>query len=206
MNQIILDMGSGNTCGNSADYARRMIDAVVSIDKKRHEVIFKWQLEKDDPPGQKKLEPSVFADAYYYAKERGYKTTASVFDIESLRTLLNFEVPFIKIACRPDLYWLGGEVPRKIPVYLSSTAKANYVIYMPVQIMICVPEYPAKLEDYPPGFNSYSDHAPGLQLWNRYPPYHPEIWEKHFVLERSPANPDSGTFAITPPELEEVIG
>jgi hypothetical protein len=62
---------------------------------------------------------TVFEYAYYYARDKGYKTTASVFDEFSLYCLLKYNIPFVKIANRPDLYWLAGEVPRKIPVYMS---------------------------------------------------------------------------------------
>jgi sialic acid synthase SpsE len=200
-------MGSGNTCGNSIEYARRMIDTVVDMDKKRHEVIFKWQLEKDDPPGQKKLGQGVFKDVHKYTLEKGYKSGSSVFDIESLLFLISLQPSFIKIACRPDLYWLAGAIPRSMPVYLSSNpANGNKECFGPVHVLLCIPEYPAKLEDYErAGWcrGPISDHTPGLELWRKYQPI---IWEKHFVLERSKDNPDSGVFAITPDELEEVIG
>jgi sialic acid synthase SpsE len=204
MSQIILDMGSGNTCRNSIDCAKRMIDAVVSLDSKKHEVLFKWQLENVDPPGQKKLDPEVFRAAYQYAESKGYQTTSSVFDKESLMFLYQFRVPFIKIACQPKLYKpIGGLIPRMIPVYMSANPKEEHPIYPPAVILCCIPEYPAKLSDYPPGRQAYSDHTPGLELWNY---YHPPIWEKHFVLERTKGNPDSGVFAITPDQLKEVIG
>jgi sialic acid synthase SpsE len=208
MSQIILDMGSGNTCRNDIDYAKRMIDTVIEMDKKHHEIIFKWQLEKKDPEGQKKLDHSVFTAAFEYAKEKGYKTTSSVFDYESLMFLLQFpSLPFIKIPCRPDIYYLAGGIPRAIPVYLSAyREQGEFKVFGPVHLMLCVPHYPAKLEDYEKaGWCGavISDHTPGLDLWRK---YQPQIWEKHFILERSPDNPDSGVFAITSDELREVIG
>jgi sialic acid synthase SpsE len=205
MSQIILDLGSGNTCRNDIDYAKRMIDTVVDMDKKRHEVIFKWQLEKDDPPGQKKLDHSIFDEAFKYAMQKGYKTASSVFDEESLDFLLGYDTAFVKIACRPDLYWLAGEVPRNVPVYMSVDG-GSYKVHSGIVLLLCIPQYPAKLEDYERlGWCklAVSDHTPGLELWRK---YQPPIWEKHYVLERSPDNPDSGPFAITPDELAEVIG
>ena len=208
MSQIILDMGSGNTCHNSIDYACKMIEAVAAIDSHKHEVIFKWQLFSNEPPNLP-LDHLVFSRAYSYAKAAGYKTTSSVFDTRSLDFLLNFEIPFVKIACRPRLYWLIGEVPRKVPVYVSWDGKqaapdGDYVR------LYCVPKYPAPIEEY----NSWtgicfknrpniSDHTEGLKLWKKWTPL---IWEKHFILEDDPKNPDAAGHAIKPDLLKEVIG
>jgi hypothetical protein len=202
LSQIILDMGSGNTCRNDIVYARRMIDAVKAIDTKKHQIILKWQLEKEDPPGQKKLDREVFREAYKYGKSQGYLTTSSVFDKESLDFLMSFRVPFIKIACNSN-YGLMDSIPSGIVLYVSFDPR-NVPTLTDIQIkfLVCIPEYPAKLSDYPEGLGNYSDHAPGLELWNR---EHPEIWEKHFVLERDPSNPDSGVFALTPDQLKEIL-
>ena len=198
-------MGSGNTCRNSIDYVKRMIDTVISMDKKRHSITFKWQLEKADPPGQKKLDREVFKAAYQYAADKGYPTTSSVFDEESLEFLMGFQIPFIKIACQPKIYHLTLAIPRGIPILLSIDPrdKSSHRVWPPFTPLVCIPEYPAKLEDYPYGAQGYSDHTSGLALWNY---YHPVIWEKHFVLERSSDNPDAGEFALTPDQLAEVIG
>jgi len=201
MSQIILDMGSGNTCKNSVDYAYKMIDAVAAIDSHKHEVIFKWQLFKDEPPNVP-LDHLVFGRAYAHAKGLGYKTTSSVFDKESLDFLLNFDIPFVKIACRPRLYWLIGEMPRKIPVYISWDGKQVAPMGSYTR-MFCVPAYPADLKDYRDGELAYSDHVKGLKLWNK---WHPDIWEKHFILEDDPNNPDCAGHAIKPDLLKEVIG
>ncbi|MFA5715059.1 MAG: hypothetical protein WC998_04935, partial [Candidatus Paceibacterota bacterium] len=105
MSQIILDFGSGNTHKNNWDYLKRMIDELKAVDTGKHEIIIKHQLFKaagDNLP----LDPWVFDAAYDYAKKLGYKTTSSVFDLESLKFLLNYDIPFVKIANRRDLDWL----------------------------------------------------------------------------------------------------
>jgi sialic acid synthase SpsE len=201
MSQIILDMGSGNTCKNSVDYAYKMIDAVAAIDSHKHEVIFKWQLFQDEPPNVP-LDHLVFGRAYAHAKGFGYKTTSSVFDKPSLDFLLNFDIPFVKIACRPRIYWLIGEVPRKLPVYVSWTGEE--MIRGDIIRMFCVPKYPAEVSDYPKGASVISDHTRGLDLWKQ---SSPRIWEKHFVLEYDPNNPDAALgHAIKPDLLKEVLG
>lgn len=212
MSKVILDLGSGNSCRNSIDYAKRMIDVVADMDSHRHEVIFKFQLEEVSPPGQLKLDRGVFSVAYNHARKKGYACTSSVFDYPSLSYLLGFQVPFVKIACAKENRKLVAVTPRGMPILLSMDARefppdTTGVVGHP-EILLCVPECPAKLLDYPPlgqweNNVGYSDHTPGLELWNY---YHPLVYEKHFVLERSPDNPDSGVFALDPSQLQEVIG
>ena len=203
MARICLDMGSGNTCRNDEDYVRRMINAVVDIDTGKHEIIFKWQLFESEPPN-KPLSFDVFDFAYSYAEDCGYETTSSAFDEDSLIFLLQHRVPYVKIACRPRCYYLVGKVPREIPVYLSYQDLADLPRVGPINvIMACVPHYPALLEEYPKGKLYYSDHVQGLGLWYR---EQPEIWEKHFVLDRDdPDNPDAAGHATTPEELKEIL-
>ena len=118
----ILDFSSGNTCKNNVDIIKKMIDALAEVDTERKFTI-KWQLFQKAPPNIP-LTQQNFHFAYHYAKQLGYETTASIFDKESLDFLSWFNPCFIKIANRPDLYWLIGEVPRKIPV-LFLTAKTD---------------------------------------------------------------------------------
>ena len=148
----------------------------------------------------------------------GYHLTSSVFDKESLRVLLKYDydswpLPFIKIACRPDLYWLIGEIPRKIPVYVSgqhdhpgiNTGFRGKVYYPDGKdiFMACVPEYPAELSKYQNRCHLWiSDHTVG---WDLYKKYEPDILEKHVCLEHNDTNPDAGAFAVTPEELEYVL-
>ncbi|MFA5376811.1 MAG: N-acetylneuraminate synthase family protein [Dehalococcoidia bacterium] len=208
MSIVILDMGSGNTCRNDVDYAKRMIDEVIKIDGKKCPIIFKWQLEVDPKPPNKPLDKDVFKAAYEYASGKGYPTTSSVFDELSLQYLLNFPVPFIKLACNPDKYCLSKYVPRGVLIVASHDKYAE-VAAGAVQWLACIPQYPATLAEYEMAFtgkelaSGVSDHTPGLDLWNK---YKPQVWEKHFVLERSDNNPDSGVFALTPDQLKEVIG
>jgi sialic acid synthase SpsE len=207
---VILDMGSGNTCKNSIDYAKRMVDAVATADSKKsgHRVVLKWQLELDDVGPNKHLEREVFKAAFEHAQKVGYETTSSVFDIDSLKYLIgNFAVPFVKLACDPEKYWLAKAVPPIIPVFISIAVRENLPIHC--NFMHCIPKYPATLAEYEGMFADFmlrasvSDHSPGMELWRK---YHPQVWEKHFVLEREESNPDAGPFAITPDQLKEVIG
>ena len=210
MSCIILDMGSGNS-NTSYDTGASMIEAVIGVDSHKHEVIFKYQLwSKDHPQGNNEwLNWVTFECLYRYAKARGYKVTSSVFDFNALTFLLTFDIPFVKLANRPDTWPLLGDIPRRIPVFIS-----NYLYSCGfresgiVTSMACVSKYPASLKEYEmiPNLHHYqaiSDHTVGLELWDK---YHPPVWEKHFVLTHNDTNPDAGPFAITPEELKEVIG
>jgi len=199
---IILDMGSGNTCRNDKSIVRRMIESVAQFDTDL-EVILKWQLFRDAPPNIP-LDRECFKFAYDLAWKLGYPTTSSVFDLDSLRYLMGFDVPFVKIACRPDLYELAKYSTR--PVYLSS-AISGFNIFNTVTLA-CIRQYPATLWDYelsftPAELDHVSDHTIGWELYHK---YKPSIIEKHFVHERDPANPDAGPFAVTPEQLAEVLG
>lgn len=198
MAEIILDIGSGNTCKNSIDYAKRMIDEVIKVDTKKHKVIFKAQLFTDRPPNVP-LKRRVFNELYEHCKDRGYDLTASVFDLESLKFLLKYNPVFVKIANDRSLDWLIGEVPRKHEVYKSVGDLEEY--FDNGHSLFCVSKYPAHINDYPSHVGYISDHTEGFELFKR---NKPDIWEKHLKLPDS-TGLDAGPFAITPEELAEVL-
>lgn len=201
MAQIILDFGSGNTSRNDLTIVKRMIDELKAVDTGKHEVIIKWQLF--EKAGQNvPLLPETFEYACEYAEKLGYKTTASIFDLNSLKFLLDYDVPFVKIANRRDLDWLIGKVPREIPVYVS-----GYCGNEPNTItMRCVSKYPATLKDYEDEYmglkiGAVSDHTINFDLWDK---YKPEIIEWHYGLSDS-TGLDAGPFMKTPEMLREVL-
>lgn len=213
MAEIILDIGSGKSL-HLVSRAEEMIDKVANMDSHKHTIIFKAQLFKSAPPNNP-LSHDVFTHLYYHAAGLGYEMTASVFDKESLAFLSQYHIPFVKIACRPDLYWLVGEVPRKIPVYLSYDGAISVWDHIPgldgygqnIKYMVCVPEYPADIVRYMEMFTDkeikrVSDHTVGWELFRRADPI---IIEKHLCPSRDVGNPDAGPFAVTPEELREVI-
>jgi len=205
MSEIILDI-SPNTHKNSIKYLKQMIDEVAKIDSKKHEIVIKHQLFLKAPPNLP-LDRLVFSRAYEHAKARGYKTTASVFDLDSLNFLMQYDVPFIKVSCNSKYHWLVDEIPRKYNVYVSSVRDEMKYFRDDdnMYVMECVPKYPADLEEYEGNeYDYYSDHTIGLGLWYK---FEPQIWEKHLVIHKNKAdNPDSGEFSCTPEELREVIG
>ena len=203
---IILDI-SANTHKNSMSYVKRMIDELVKVDSRKHEVVIKHQLfteAGDNIP----LQLSVFDYAYWYAEQQGYQTTASVFDTESLYFLLSYDIPFVKIANNMDLYYLAEKVPNDIPVIVS----IGYPCGVTADIenkreLMCVSEYPAKAEQYEERFGQFflrdgiSDHTTDFYLWHMYSPV---IYECHYKLADS-TGLDAGDFARTPDALSEIL-
>jgi sialic acid synthase SpsE len=212
MSQVILDL-SANTFKNDFSYVIQMMDEIKAIDTGKHQVIFKTQLFKSAPPNIP-LDWSVFDSMYYYGKNLGYQVTSSVFDKESLDFLLQYDVPFVKLANCEDLDYLIGKVPREIMLYISvdSLERRDYLLYRHTNFktLACISKYPATEKDYSENFGScfnnfwydgISDHTIGLNLFKT---KEPNIWEKHYKLKDS-TGLDAGEFAITPQQLAEVL-
>jgi len=216
MSRIIIDMGSGNTCRNDFTIVKRMIDELKAVDTGKHEIIIKWQIF--EKAGQNiVLLPETFDYAYEYAAKLGYKTTASVFDLNSLKFLLEYDIPFVKIANRRDLDWLIGEVLRKIPICISIGEHEPSIKYFytdgfafPLQgdmKMHCISNYPARYDDYIKAFTpdqlhtGISDHTTCFSLFRK---FEPELVEWHYRLNDS-TGLDAGPFARTPKQLREVL-
>jgi len=205
---FIVELGSGNTCKNDPAVVLELIDGVVDADTGKYPLVFKMQLFKEVPPNVP-LDLTVFEEAYHYAAEKGYGLTASVFDLGSLSYLVeNFNVPFVKIACRNELYPLAAKVPRETPAVVSYPSTPEMRKNKHIIPLCCVPKYPAAIEEYERRFPAdylaagISDHTTGFELFEK---YQPEWYEKHIVLRRSKSNPDAGPFAATVKDLEGVL-
>ena len=187
-----------------------MLDELKAVDTGKHSITIKHQLFKQ--AGQNiPLDKTIFDLAYVYAQQLGYPTTSSVFDKESLEFLLQFDVPMVKIANRRDLDWLIGEVPRKIPVYISCSSYGeeetlwNEKLSPQDRCLSCISKYPATLQEYEKSHHSFysiSDHTTNFDLWNK---AKPELIEWHYVLEHDVNNLDGGLFARTPTMLAEIL-
>ena len=203
MSQIILDI-SANTFKNDEAYYKRMVDELSAVDTRKHEVILKWQLFEESEHNIRARRAIFEPLAAWAYKVHRYRTTASVFDIQSLRFLIEcglpYELPFIKIANNRKYDWLIGEIPRKYAVYKSVSNASDYFRDMETPLW-CVSKYPADIVDYPDSVKYISDHTVGLELFHR---NEPVIWEKHYKLSDS-TGLDAGDFAITPEGLKEIL-
>lgn len=200
MSEIILDFGSGNTCKNDLKYIKKMYDELKKVDNGKHNIIVKWQLFKDDGVNTP-LHPNSFNFAYNYGRELGYQVTSSVNDVESLEYLTKFEIPFIKISNNYTRYFLINLISEKTPIYISGiflNPRPNMTVFN------CISKYPASVEDYENKFELFeniSDHTDNFYLYNK---YKPKRIEWHYKLLDT-TGLDSGSFARTPKQLQEVI-
>jgi len=185
-----------------------MIDELAKVDKDR-KCIIKWQLFKKAGFNEV-LTQDAFDFAYKYGAKLGFQTTASVFDEESLRFLLKYDVPFVKIAnvSMKDYEWflplanLATKVPAAIPLYVSYTNFDDLPSMCEHdRALFCISEYPCDIKKYKGAGKYISDHTVGLDLYKK---LKPKIWEKHYKLIDS-EGPDAGDFAITPQELATIL-
>ena len=209
--QVILDI-SANTHRNDPDEMRKLFGAIPKTDK--HEIVLKTQFwSRDNPQGDNEATTfpglGMFIDI---ARKSGYEATSSVFDRLAMFNFLTFfEAPFIKIACRPELYDLAQYVPRGTPIYYSESVKAGPapLVYYEEEfdkVLACVPEYPAKFSAYKSAIDDcdgFSDHTVGRKVFDVC--HEGCIYECHYVLERNSTNPDAGPFAKTPEDLREMF-
>ena len=211
MSEIILDFGSANTCQNDEKKVKEMINAIAEIDTHKHDVIIKWQLFEYSKNNQPLLFP-IFDYAYGYAKEKGYKTTASVFDDSSLNFLLRHEIPFIKIANSEASAKQIVRIKSYYRIYSSFPFEFRYDLDGTYReyIQFCVQsryDPPARWRDYVKMYRDWqlkeaiSDHTVDWYLWDTYKPEH---YECHFVLEHESWNPDSKV-ARTPDEMRYIL-
>jgi sialic acid synthase SpsE len=216
MSKIMLDFGSGNTCKNDRTIVKRMYDDLKAVDTGKHEIITKWQLF-EKAGANIPLMPDVFEYAYEYGSMLGYKVTSSVFDVESLAFLLDFNPCLVKIANNRKLDYLIGEIPRKIPVVVSVGSFSEYSTTFKgqnIHHLLCVSQYPTDLNAYETkflgllncvktdyGITGISDHTTNWDLLNK---YKPQMLECHYKLEDS-TGLDAGPFARTPKQLSEVL-
>lgn len=205
---FILDFGSGNTCKNDEDYIVRMIDELIEVDQtpESRRPIIKWQLFKK-ARGNTPMTWDAFEFAYKYAFRLGYKTTASVFDEKSLSFLLEYNVPFVKIANNEELYHLIKKIPRGIPAVISSGNMVMRALGTNDHLLACISKYPARIEEYEELFTNtaltagVSDHTVDWELYKKYQPWN---YECHYMLDDS-TGLDAGPFARTPKQLSEVL-
>jgi len=215
---VILDFGSGETCQNSRLEALKMIKEMDNVNSGKRRIVIKWQLFNTVPKAGGKtvtpLDRDVFDYAYRLAAKMGYETTASVFDIPSLKFLIdNYSVPFVKIACRQSIYeLLLPKIPNSVLALVSVPSPFTTwdfrlsMISDNIDFLCCVPEYPANWVKYATLFGGFlsvgiSDHTDNFELFHK---YKPTRYEKHFKLPDSKGL-DNGPWAMTPEQLEGIL-
>ncbi len=206
---IILDIGSGETIQKIDDFIE-LVTQISEYDTGYHSIVFKCQLFTNSVIKYlKPFKKDLFRECYDWlvnSEYSQYDLTASVFDMESLGFLEKFDVPFIKIACRDWVYPLIHHITKNIVVSLENP---NQMIEFPnlnIMYMMCVPKYPAIIEEYENVFGHWlglgiSDHTENLELYKK---HRPMVYERHLCSYHNDL-PDRSSYASTPEEIGEIL-
>lgn len=214
---IILEFGSGDTCKNDKNQIADMITQLAEYDTDR-KCIIKWQLFKN-LSHVASLSKENFDYAYKFAENLGFKTTASVFDRESLDFLLKYNTPFLKIACQTQKYDFRkamNNIIQDVPVTLPIIASVESSLMIEkvseqyprhyIEYLCCVPIYPALRIQYVNNFYRHhlkegiSDHTIGHTIYNL---YQPKIYEVHYILSHQTSLDKQ--WSIGPEELKSFL-
>ncbi|MEX2643869.1 MAG: N-acetylneuraminate synthase family protein [Acetobacterales bacterium] len=230
---VIAEIGSNYD--QSEDKARRLIDAAAEAGAD----CVKFQLFRADalyPPGTElnalfksvELNPDslpVFAE---HARQRGVLFSASVFDADSLRALLDVGVPLLKVASSEttNLPLLRAMAASGVPLLIStgmcelgdvddavtvSRGAGNNAICL----MQCGAVYPLPPEDcnlrvldqYVASFGvpvGFSDHTLGIAAPVAAVARGASVIEKHITLDRTDEGPDH-SYALEPDDFGRMV-
>jgi sialic acid synthase SpsE len=166
-------------------------------------LIIKWQLFKH-AGNNIPLDPNVFDAAYHFAMTNfGIPTTASVFDKDSLDFLLNYNVPFVKIANSPASKDMLFHIDDKINT-VNSCDTLDHPKVDNSKFIYCISKYPATMKEYEDKFGDklhegISDHTINFDMFNK---YQPKVYEFHFKIDDT-TGLDAGDFARTPDQIRK---
>ncbi|MBO6805973.1 N-acetylneuraminate synthase family protein [Thalassospira sp.] len=226
---------AGSNFNQSLDTARRLIDVAANAGADA----VKFQLFRADvlyPNGGQVYEifKSVQLDADWlpamkvHAEEQGIHFSASAFDPYSIRTLLELEVPFMKVASSEttNLDLVARMAAANVPIFLSTGMcgiteisealdVCTSIGLSDISLMQCQAHYPLEAKDVnlaamdtmrslfggPVGF---SDHTLGISTAIAAVGRGAETLEKHFTLDRKMEGPDH-FYALEPDELKSMV-
>lgn len=167
---------------------------------------------------------------WQYAREQHIGILASPFDIESVRSLMKYDMPIIKIPSgeitnlpylqyistvgKPVILSTGmaemSEVRRAVDILLSTGMDKEHIT-----VLHCHTEYPTSFQDV--NLNAmvsmqkelevkvgYSDHTEGMEIPIAAAALGACVIEKHFTLDRSMDGPDHQS-SLEPDELKQMV-
>jgi len=205
----MIDMAT--LCGcDVVKFQKRNPDVAVPEHQKSVEKKVPWREETTTYLQYKKdieFEKAEYDEIDSYCKKKDIKWTASVWDIDSLEFLKQYNVPFVKIASalltNEELLLACKE--SGIPVYLSTGMSTVEEIDRAVELLgdslkvlfHCNSSYPAKDEElnlayikvmkerYPNTIIGYSGHEEGISACMIAKVMGAEVFERHITLSRS---------------------
>ena len=176
------------------------------------------------------LTPDMHQTLKQYCDQSNIKFLSSAFDIESLKFLMKFEIPIIKVPSGeitnlPYLRYIGslfkpvilssgmatlGEVEGALDVLLKQGLNRKYIT-----VLHCNTEYPTPMSDVNlkamcmigRAFNvdiGYSDHTLGIEVAIAAVAMGAKIIEKHLTLDRAMPGPDHAA-SLEPNEFSLMV-
>lgn len=204
---LIADIGSCHM--GKLTYAKEAID--IAIDSGVD--VLKFQLFPDThqftSTGNIPLDIDIFQKAYEYAEGKNFKITASVFSQEALNTILEYDVPFVKLAYsqRKQGWWIKqiATAGKKLMVscdFLEAPEHRDSFRLM------CISSYPVlykvSFDHMFPWFDGFSSHCLGIEQDKNAVRWGAKIIEKHMTLDHSDVNCPDNLFALKPKQMGEL--
>lgn len=239
--KIVAEIGINHN--GSVDLAKKMIDQavvagcdVVKFQKRTIDLVYteeELNKKRESPWGVTNREQKMgleFGEKEYsmldhYCRERGIEWSASPWDVESVKFLSRYSIPFIKIAsatmCNEPV--LAEIKKTAIPVVISTgmileeelDAVVDYLGDQIEYVLSCTSTYPTKVEDinmskmlylkrkyegrYKVGF---SNHSPGITFILMAAALKAEMIEYHMTLDRSMYGSDQASSIELPGMLK----
>jgi sialic acid synthase SpsE len=171
----------------------------------------KFQLFGDDiaKNGNIKLPLEWWPDLWEYADGK-IPITASVFNDDALKLLLQYPVPFVKFAFsqKQALSRIEKTISSHIEAIVSCDVMTAHLVPLGVKKLFCVPEYPVQyqidFENIFPRFDGFSSHTLGTLQDERSIQFGARIIEKHMTLDHADINCPDSYFALKPKEMEKL--
>jgi N-acetylneuraminate synthase len=208
-------------------FQKRDLELAVPLDQR--------EIMKDTPWGKMtymeykkrvEFEKEQYDEIDAYCKSKNIMWTASVWDINSLKFLLNYNVPFIKIpsACITDLELIKASKETNLPIVMStgmstmeeiSAAVSIFEKDYPLVLLYCKSSYPTPdneanlrgmitLEETF-GFRvGYSGHEPNMLHTVIAFIMGAEVIERHITLDKKMWGSDQA-ISVEPDQLENII-
>lgn len=199
------------TCGvDVVKFQKRNPDKAVPEEQKNIEKVVPWRKEKTTYLQYKKdieFEKEQYDEIDRYCREKDIKWTASVWDLDSLEFIKQYDIPFIKIpsALITDEELLRGCKESGIPIYMSTGMSTEEEINRAIEVLgdslkvlfHCNSSYPAKDNElnlayitmmkinYPKIKIGYSGHEEGISACIVAKVMGAEVFERHITLSRS---------------------
>lgn len=216
----LIDMAK--TCDvDVVKFQKRNPEKAVPEDQKLKEKIVPWRTEATTYLQYKKdmeFNKDEYDQIDAYCRKKDIKWTASVWDLDSLEFLKQYNLPFIKIpsALITDEVLLQACKDSNIPVYISSGMSSEEEIDRAVELLgnslkvlfHCNSSYPAKDSElnlsyisvlknkYPNLKIGYSGHEEGISACIVAGVLEAEVFERHITISRSHWGTDQGASLV----------